>query len=90
LLEKLAVWLESVPVIVAHCGYGRSVSFHLALESGGLSYVMAVEPKEIAQPAAAEPYLPTYRGWVRPRCPTAASRPALCETWLPTLPTCGM
>jgi hypothetical protein len=36
LLEKLAVWLESVLVIVAHCGYGRSVSFHLALEAGGL------------------------------------------------------
>ncbi|WP_262056947.1 transposase [Streptomyces sp. STR69] len=51
-----------MPVIVADCGYGRSVSFRLALEEYGWSYVMAVEPKEIARPAAAEPHLPPYQG----------------------------
>jgi hypothetical protein len=47
-LEKLADRLESEPVIVADCGYGRSVSFRLVVEAGGRSYVMAVDPKEIA------------------------------------------
>ncbi|MFE9500845.1 hypothetical protein [Streptomyces collinus] len=42
-----------MPVIVADAGYGRSVSFRLALEERG--YVMAVDPKEIARPADAEP-----------------------------------
>ncbi len=62
LLERLAAWLGSVPVNVADCGYGRSVSFRLALEERGWPYVMAVEPKEIARPAAAVPYLPPYQG----------------------------
>ncbi|WP_282704320.1 IS701 family transposase, partial [Streptomyces sp. CC219B] len=60
LLERLATWLPSVPVLVADAGYGRSVSFRLALEERGWSYIMAVEPKEIARPAAAVPYLPPY------------------------------
>ncbi|MET8082089.1 transposase [Streptomyces sp. NPDC005303] len=58
LLKKLAGWLGPVPVIVADCGYGRSVSFRLALEERGWSCVLAVEPKEIARPAAAQPYQP--------------------------------
>uniref|UniRef100_A0AAU1ZTS5 IS701 family transposase n=1 Tax=Streptomyces sp. NBC_00093 TaxID=2975649 RepID=A0AAU1ZTS5_9ACTN len=69
LLERLAGWLGSVPVIVADCGYGRSVSFRLALEERGWSYVMAVEPKEIARPAAAAPHLPPYQGLGPPTLP---------------------
>ncbi|WP_199821067.1 hypothetical protein [Streptomyces fulvoviolaceus] len=33
-------------VIVADCGYNRSVSFRLALEERGWSDGMAVDPKE--------------------------------------------
>ncbi|CAM5579436.1 IS701 family transposase ISSav4 [Streptomyces alboniger] len=33
LLDRLAKWLGPVPVIVADAGYGRSVSFRLALEA---------------------------------------------------------
>ncbi|WP_329550607.1 IS701 family transposase [Streptomyces sp. NBC_00696] len=69
LLERLAGWLGAVPVIVADCGYGRSVSFRLALEEHGWSYVMAVDPKEIARPARVEPYLPPYRGLGPPTLP---------------------
>ncbi|MFF4507555.1 IS701 family transposase [Streptomyces sp. NPDC001401] len=69
LLDRLATWLPTVPVIVADAGYGRSVSFPLALEERGWSYVMAVDPKEIARPAAAEPYQPAYGGLGPPTLP---------------------
>ncbi|MFI9605317.1 IS701 family transposase [Streptomyces sp. NPDC052043] len=62
LLERLAAQGLTVPVIVADAGYGRSVAFRLALEERGWSYVMAVDPKEVARPAAAEPYQPEYGG----------------------------
>lgn len=64
-----------MPVSVADAGYGRSVSFRLALEERGWSYVMAVDPKEIARPADAEPYQPACGGWDRRRCPATARRP---------------
>ncbi|MGW0536368.1 IS701 family transposase [Streptomyces sp. NPDC003032] len=62
LLDRLAEWLGPVPVIVADAGYGRSVSFRLALEERGWSYVMALDPKEIARPVDAEPSQPDYGG----------------------------
>ncbi|WP_327419489.1 IS701 family transposase [Streptomyces sp. NBC_01233] len=69
LLDRLATWLPRVPVIVADAGYGRSVSFRLALEERGWSYVMAVDPKEVARPAAAEPFHPAYGGLGPPTLP---------------------
>ncbi|MER6425944.1 IS701 family transposase [Streptomyces sp. NPDC001137] len=69
LLERLAGWLGSVPVLVADAGYGRSVAFRLALEERGWSYLMAVEPKEIARPANALPYWPPYQGLGPPTLP---------------------
>ncbi|MFD6293170.1 IS701 family transposase [Streptomyces anthocyanicus] len=62
LLDRLAGWLPSVPVIVADAGYGRSVSFRLALEDRRWSYVVAVDPKETVQLEAAEPYRVPYGG----------------------------
>ncbi|GGS94044.1 hypothetical protein GCM10010206_65910 [Streptomyces cinerochromogenes] len=59
LLDRLAGQRLAVPVIVADAGYGRSVSFRLALEERGWSYVMAVDPKEVARPGP--PTLPRYR-----------------------------
>ncbi|KUM91867.1 transposase [Streptomyces yokosukanensis] len=61
-LDRLAGQGLVVPVIVADAGYGRSVSFRLALEERGWSYVMAVDPKGIARPATAEPSQPAYGG----------------------------
>ncbi|MEV5379331.1 IS701 family transposase [Streptomyces nondiastaticus] len=69
LLDLLAVWLPEVPVIVADAGYGRSVSFRLALEGRGWSYVMALDPKEIARPAGAERQQPAYGGLGPPALP---------------------
>ncbi|MFE9069003.1 hypothetical protein [Streptomyces violaceusniger] len=42
-------------MIVVDVGHGRSVSFWLALKERDWSYVLAVDPKEIVQPEAAEP-----------------------------------
>ncbi len=79
LLDRLAACLPTVPVpvIVADAGYGRSVSFRLALEERGWSYVVAVQPKEVARPADAEPYLPAYGGLGPPPLPRyrEAARP---------------
>ncbi|MFA7754136.1 transposase [Streptomyces sp. NRRL B-2790] len=58
-----------VPLIVADAGYGHSVSFQLALEARGWSYVMAVHPKEIARPVTAEPHQPDYGGLGPPTLP---------------------
>ncbi|WP_307619560.1 IS701 family transposase [Streptomyces sp. V3I7] len=69
LLDRLAGQGLVVPVIVADAGYGRSVSFRLALEERGWSYVMAVDPKEIARPATAEPSQPAYGGLGPPTLP---------------------
>ncbi|MFP3989520.1 IS701 family transposase [Streptomyces sp. E11-3] len=77
LLDRLASWWLDVPVIVADSGYGRSVSFRLALEARAWTYVMAVQPKEIARPADAEPCLAAYGGLGPPTLPRyrAAARP---------------
>ncbi|MHA5055147.1 IS701 family transposase [Streptomyces sp. SD15] len=74
LLDQLADRLPRVPVIVADAGYGRSVAFRLALEERGWSYVMAVDPKEIARPAMAEPYQPAYSGLGPPTLPRYRER----------------
>lgn len=75
LLEGLAAQGLAVPVIVADAGYGRSVAFRLALEERGWSYVMAVDPKEIARPATAEPYQPVYGGLGPPTLPRYREAP---------------
>ncbi|MFE3547427.1 IS701 family transposase [Streptomyces kronopolitis] len=77
LLDELAAQDMAVPVIVADAGYDRSVSFRLALEQRGWSYVMAVDPKEIARPSMAEPYQPAYGGLGPPTLPRyrEAARP---------------
>ncbi|WP_306457893.1 transposase [Streptomyces sp. SA15] len=80
LLDRLAAQGRRVPVIVADAGYGRSVSLRLALEERGWSYVMAVDPKEIARPSTAELISPATAGWAAhaaplPRRRTTASWP---------------
>ncbi|MFI1607648.1 IS701 family transposase [Streptomyces griseofuscus] len=77
LLDRLAGQGLAAPVVVTDAGYGRSVSFRLALEERGWSYVMAVDPKEIARPAHAQPYQPAYGGLGPPTLPRyrEAARP---------------
>jgi SRSO17 transposase len=74
-LDRLAAQGRTVPVIVADAGYGRSVSFRLALEQRGWSYVMAVDPKEIARRAGAEPYRPAHGGLGPPTLPRYREAP---------------
>ncbi|MER7408460.1 IS701 family transposase [Streptomyces sp. NPDC000070] len=69
LLDRLAAQGLVVPVIVADAGYGRSVSIRLAPEERGWSYVMAVDPKQIARPKAAEPHQPDHGGLGPPTLP---------------------
>ncbi|MFF5475065.1 transposase [Streptomyces achromogenes] len=54
---------------------GRRVSFRLALEQRGWTYVMAVDPKEIARRAGAEPYRPAYGGLGPPTLPRYREAP---------------
>ncbi|MFF5139257.1 IS701 family transposase [Streptomyces sp. NPDC013157] len=75
LLDRLAEQGLAVPLVVADAGYGRSVCFRLALEERGWSYVMAGEPKEIARPADAEPYQPSYGGLGPPTLPRYRQAP---------------
>ncbi len=62
-------------MLVADAGYGRSVSFRLALRDRGWSYVLAVEAKEVARPLAAEPHRPGYGGLGPPALPCCRTRP---------------
>ncbi|MFF8908902.1 transposase [Streptomyces olivaceoviridis] len=66
LLDRLAGQELAVPVIVADAGHGRSVSFRLALEERGWSYVVAVDPKEIPRRGLGPPTLHRYREAPRP------------------------
>lgn len=75
LLDRLAGQGLAVPVLVADAGYGRSVTFRLALEERGWSYLMAVDPKEIARPADPEPHHRAYGGLGPPTCPRYRDKP---------------
>lgn len=61
LLDRPAAWLPAVPEILVDSSYGPSVTFRLALEERGWSYLMAVDPNGTARPAAAEPFQPISR-----------------------------
>lgn len=69
------------------CRLGRSVSFRLALEERGWSCVVAVDPKEIARPAAAELYQCRYGGLGPPTLPryrwSSQPPPTLVEAGTP-------
>ncbi|MFC8198905.1 IS701 family transposase [Streptomyces sp. NPDC057298] len=82
LLDRLAGQGLAVPVIVADAGYGRSVSFRIAVEERGRSYVMAVDPKEIARPAGVEPHQPAYSGLGPPTLPRYREAPQPLRTFI--------
>ncbi|POX43538.1 IS701 family transposase [Streptomyces sp. Ru73] len=75
LLDRLATWLPAVPVIVTDAGYGRSVSFRLALERRGWSHVVAVDPRRSpGRPRRSRLGRP-MAGWGRRPCRAIAARP---------------
>ncbi|MFJ2774965.1 IS701 family transposase, partial [Streptomyces sp. NPDC087300] len=76
LLDRLASWDLTAPVVVADCGYGRSVGFRLALEDRGLDYAVAVEAKEVAHEGRARPHCPAYGGLGPPTLPRYRTRPS--------------
>ncbi|SFT31413.1 hypothetical protein SAMN04487982_11949 [Streptomyces sp. ok210] len=57
------------------CGLRPQVSFRITLEERGWSYVMTVDPEEIARPVTAGPHQPDYSGLSRRHCPATASPP---------------
>ncbi|MEV0446298.1 IS701 family transposase [Streptomyces spectabilis] len=75
LLDRLASWHLTAPVVVADCGYGRSVGFRLALEDRGVDYVVAVEAKEVAHGGGARPHQPAYGGLGPPTLSRYRTRP---------------
>ncbi|WP_335755383.1 transposase [Streptomyces fodineus] len=78
----------TVPVIVADAGYGRSVSFRLALEERGWSYIMAVDPKEIPQPGNGTDTGP-HRGRGNDQGCALRSQVTAADARLTTWPSCG-
>ncbi|MFE7169834.1 IS701 family transposase [Streptomyces sp. NPDC057616] len=80
LLDTLAQWQLKAPVIVADAGYGVSTPFRLALQERGLSYVLALQGKEVAHPEDAEPHQPAYGGLGPPTLPRYRTPPRALST----------
>ncbi|MFE1300176.1 IS701 family transposase [Streptomyces sp. NPDC058731] len=79
LLDTLAKWRLKAPVVVADAGYGVSTPFRLGLQERGLSYVLALNGKEVTHPEDAEPHQPAYGGLGPPPLPRYRTPPrAVC------------
>ncbi|WP_030797634.1 transposase, partial [Streptomyces griseus] len=79
LLDTLAEWQLKAPVVVADAGYGVSTPFRLGLQERGLSYVLALNGKEVAHPEDVEPHQPAYGGLGPPTLPRYRTPPrAVC------------
>lgn len=77
LLDTLAQWRFKAPVVVADAGYGVSTPFRLDLQERGLSYVLALNGREVAHPEDAEPHRPACGGLGPPTLPSyRTGRPA--------------
>jgi SRSO17 transposase len=75
ILDELAGWKLTAPVVVADAGYGQSTPFRLALHERGLVYVVAVTGREVAQSADAVPHRPSYGGLGPPTLPRYRTAP---------------
>ncbi|WP_145879748.1 IS701 family transposase [Streptomyces sp. BK340] len=79
LLDTLTEWQLKAPVVVADAGYGVSTPFRLGLQERGLSYVLALNGKEVAHPEGVEPHQPAYCGLGPPTLPRYRTPPrAVC------------
>ena len=61
--------------MVADAGYGVSTPFRLGLQERGLSYVLALNGKEVAHPEDVEPHQPAYGGLGPPTLPRYRTPP---------------
>jgi SRSO17 transposase len=75
LLDTLTEWQLKAPVVVADAGYGVSTPFRLGLQERGLSYVLALNGKEVAHPEDVEPHQPAYGGLGPPTLPRYRTPP---------------
>jgi SRSO17 transposase len=76
MLDELAGWGLTPPVVCADAGYGQVTAFRQALADRGLSYVLAVPGETSAHHGDAAPVTAPYQGKGRPpvpRYPTAPS-----------------
>lgn len=80
LLDTLAQWQLTASVVVADAGYGVSTPFRLGLEERGLSYVLALNGKEVAHPDDVEPHQPAYGGLGPPTLPRYRTPPRAIST----------
>jgi SRSO17 transposase len=76
MIDELAAWGHTPPVLVGDAGYGDNAGFRCELADRGLSYVMAVKASTTAHPGDAVPVTAVYSGRGRrpvPRYPDPPS-----------------
>jgi SRSO17 transposase len=76
MLDGLAEWGLTPPVVVADAGYGEIGEFRDGLEERDLGYVVQVKGSTTAYPAAAEVTQPAYRGCGRPPVARYCAKPS--------------
>ncbi|MBC6463874.1 transposase, partial [Actinomadura sp. HBU206391] len=69
MLDELAGWGLTPPVISADAGYGDNNAFRLGLEERGLDYVLAVKASTSVHAVDAVPETVPYKGTGRPSVP---------------------
>nr|WP_190815589.1 IS701 family transposase [Saccharopolyspora pogona] len=62
MIDELAAWGHTPPVVAGDAGYGDNAGFRCELADRGLSYVMAVKASTTAHPADAVPVTAAYSG----------------------------
>jgi SRSO17 transposase len=71
MLDTLAGWGMSPPVVVADAAYGTNARLRAGLDERGINYVLAVRGDLSAHPFDAEPEVPDRNGtvgcWPQPR-----------------------
>jgi SRSO17 transposase len=80
MLDELAGWGLSPPLVVTDAGYGESGELRLGLEERGLAYVAQVKGTTSAYPEAVAPQVAPYSGrGRRPRARYRTRRSSLAE-----------
>jgi SRSO17 transposase len=75
MLDELAGWGLTPPVVVADAGYGDTGEFRTGIAERGWHYVVQVRGELVAHPADATPEQPPYSGRGRPPVPRYRSDP---------------
>lgn len=74
-LDEACGWGLDAPLVLADAAYGAATEFRPALESRGLSYVLAIAGHSVAQPADAAVEHSPYGGLGPPTLPRYRTRP---------------